>query len=93
MSGTVMLGFFTQECAHLCSPALWLPPYDLGLGADFWTSEAAVSKRELISKFRARWSTRLDLLFTPGAKDSHRTQTRNAELVLKKPTQLILPAL
>ena len=84
MSGTVILGDRTLQCAHLCSPALWLPPYDLGLGGDFRTSEAAVSEGELISKIRARQSVRLSLLFTPGAKDSHGTQTRNAEVFLKK---------
>ena len=61
-----MLGFVTLQCAQLCSPALWLPPYDLGLGGDFRTSEAAVSEGELISKIRARLTTRLSLLFTRG---------------------------
>ena len=94
MNGTVMLGVNTLQCAHLCSPALWLPPYDLGLGGDFRTSEAAVSEGELISKIRARLTTRLRLLFTPGAKDSHGTQTRNAEVFLqKKPTRIKGPAL
>mgnify|MGYP006164000069 CR=1 FL=1 len=85
MSGTVMLGLHMLQCAHLCSPALWLPPYDLGLGGDFRTSEAAVSEGELISKIRARLYLRLGLLFTRGAKDSHGTQTRNAEVFPQKP--------
>ena len=50
--------------------------YDLGLGGDFRTSEAAVSEGELISKIRARLTTRLSLLFTRGATDQHGSQMR-----------------
>ena len=88
-----MLGFITLQCAQLCSPALWLPPYDLGLGGDFRTSEAAVSEGELISKIRARCYPRLGLLFTRGATDQHGSQMREREVFPAKPAQLILPAL
>ena len=84
MSGTVVLGLVTLQCALLCSPALWLPPYDLGLGGDFRTSEAAVSEGELIWKIRARQSMRLSLLFTRGATDQHGSQMRERELVPQK---------
>ena len=93
MSGTVMLGVCTQQCAHLCSPALWLPPYDLGLRRDFRTSEAAVSEGELISKIRARLTTRLSLLFTRGATDQHGSQMREREVFPRKPHGSDLPTL
>ena len=87
-----MLGFVTLQCAQLCSPALWLPPYDLGLGGDFRTSEAAVSEGELISKIRARCYPRLGLLFTRGATDQHGSQMRERELVPEKPVRSVNPA-
>ena len=88
-----MLGFVTLQCAQLCSPALWLPPYDLGLGGDFRTSEAAVSEGELISKIRARQTSRLSLLFTRGATDQHGSQMREREVFPQKVYRSDLPAL
>ena len=84
MSGTVILGGRTLQCAHLCSPALWLPPYDLGIGEDFWTSEAAVSEGELISKIRARLTRRVFLWSTSVARatDQRGTQTQTRAAVI-----------
>ena len=83
MSSTVQLGLSTQQCGHLCRHALWLPPYDLGLEADSGMSEATVNERELISKFRARQSTRLGLRNKRGATDERGTQTRNRQVFLE----------
>ena len=82
-----MLGFVTLQCAHLCSPALWLPPYDLGLGGDFRTSEAAVSEGELgrIREFQLR--ERLGLVYKRGATDQHGSQMRERELFPTFPTR------
>ena len=83
MSSTVQLGLSTQQCGRLCRHALWLPPYDLGLEADSGMSKATVDERELISKFRARLTTRLGLGYKRGATDERGTQTRKRQVVLE----------
>ena len=60
----------------------WLP--DVG---------ASMSEGELISKIRARLTTRLSLLFTRGATDQHGSQMREREVFLKKVYRSDLPPL